>query len=938
MAQNKAKLNKFLTGAVTATMVATAVVPVAAAASFTDTSNLDATVKGEIDRAVELGFFKDGEKFNPSNKINRGQAALTLARYVAGGNDTAALKAYVESKNLESSVTAFNDVPASYKTGTDSQQELYYASLIVKNAGAFTQDNLNPVGNITRSQMAKVIVESLGLTKAEGYVSNITDIANLDATTKNYIETLASQKVTNVTTFNPAGDVTRSQMASFLVRAYDAVNTEVAPEVVSVTAINGKQIQVTFSQPVDSLTALNKDNYTVQINTDVNPVSLATKDPTADLDLSYDGKTLTITTTGNINTQFGGITAGTPFKFTVDGVKAKDGSEIEAKTFTISSKDEVAPTFLTASAKAKTTTTRVTLEFNEPVDVAGAIAYVGGQAATVAQGSTPTTVVLTTAQALDAGKEYELTLLNFKDFAGNFLDKNPTNTKFTVTADAVAPVVQDVKVVRDNLVEVTFDKAMDATSFAGNARILDVNGVVQGTSLSASIKPGTAGKTVRLATATAVPFNEAGTFAGTLVLADSIKDASGNAKAATSHSVTLTKDTVKPTVTGTSYVAPGAQYAGNTYANGAIVVKLSEEVSAANTPANFKLITSSGVEVISPAISLVGVNTLDAKEVILTMGGALPVDTYTVRVANEAVADLSTQANKNVAAVTTVKVDGSSDSVKPVVAYTSVTAASNQTSGSNITLKMTDNVGLDLTTVQNVTNYLLDGKPLPAGSYVTLTHNVGSSSAAAKDIAVTLNIPEKSITKSANYTLNVNNIKDKAGNAAAPFVQSAIALVDDVSPELKAATISSNGLLVLSFSEAVNAVTTGTEADFEFTINGSTVTVGNNTNIATFTDGTGTDTGKYVVTFKALVDAGVDTDSTTTADNRLFLDVNGDNAYTAGTDILLQTGTTTAVGPVATLDINMLSSLKVKVADNQTVEDTSTLTNPIKKDTVITVK
>jgi hypothetical protein len=614
----------------------------------------------------------------------------------------------------------------------------------------------------------------------------------------------------------------------------------------------------------------------------------------------------------------------------------------------VTSKDEVAPTFLTASSKARTTTTSVTLEFNEPVDVTGAIAYVGGQAATVAAGSTPTTVTLTTAQALDAGKEYELTLLNFKDFAGNFLDNNPTNTKFTVSSDAVAPVVQDVKVVRDNLVEVSFDKAMDVATFSGNTRILDQNGVVQGGSLSATIKPGTSGKTVRLATATAVPFNNNGTFAGTLVLGDAIKDASGNAKSATSHTITLTKDTVKPTLTGASYVAPGAQYAGSTYANGAVVVKLSEEVSAANTPANFKLITSAGVEVTSPAISAVTVNPLDSKEVILTMAGTLSADNYTLRVANEAVADLSTQANKNVAAVTTVKVDGSSDTVKPVVAFGTVTAATSQTSGSKISLSMTDNVGLDLATVQNVSNYLLDGKPLPAGSYVTLTHNGSSTSAAATDINVTLNIPEKSISKTANYTLNVNNIKDRAGNTASPFVESPVALVDDISPELKAATISSNGLLVLDFSEEVNtvALNADTADNFQFVINGTEVAVANNGNIATFADGTGTDTGKYVVTFNAAVDAGADNDPATTSDNRLFLNVDGsvdgsgEPTYTPGTDILLQTGTTRSIGAVSTLDINLLSSLQVKVVDTtgQKVIDTSSIQNPIKAGTTITVK
>lgn len=951
MANQPKNYKKFVATAATATLVASAIVPVASAASFSDiedNTHADA-IKALSDAGIIKGY-EDGT-FKPNAEISRGQTVKLLGRWLE-------TKGYKVPGNWNT-VQRFNDLPVN---AADSELVKYAA--LVKDAGVFngSNGNLNYSQPMQRQQMALVLVRAIKTVegidlikeyKDAGYTSKIKDLDKAYSTENvEAITALEYAGITVVENFNPTSAITRGQFASFLNRTinYEAPVKELKVE--SVSAINAKQIQVTFSGEVDSLTALNPDNYKIQTNADAQPVALSSKDATAELELSDDGKVVTITTTTQINDAFKtgttAIVAGTPFKFTVDGVTAKDGSEIEAKTFTISSDDKVAPSFLTASAKAKTTTTRVTLEFSEPVDVNGAIAYVGGQAATVAQGNTPTTVILTTAQALEANKEYDLTLLNFKDFAGNFLDKNPTNTKFTVSSDTVAPVVQDVKVVRDNLIEVTFDKAMDVSSFSGNARILDANGIVQGGSLGAAIKPGTGNKTVRLVTTLAVPFNENGTFTGTLVLGDGIKDSSGNTKSATSHNITLTKDTVKPTLEGASYVAPNGQYAGNTYANGAIVLKFSEEVSATNTPANYKIISSAGEEVTTPAISSVAVNGLNAKEVILTMSGNLPADTYTVRVANEAVQDLSTQQNKNVAAVTTVKVDGSSDTSKPTVALSTnaasaVVAATNQTSGSKIVLTMKDNVGLDLDTVQNVTNYLLNGKPLPSGSYITIAHNAGSNSSAATDIEVTLNIPEKSIVKDDNYTLNVNNIKDKAGNVANPFVQNNVALKDDISPELTKAEISSNGLLVLSFSEAVNGVAAGTGADFQFTINGTKVVVANNGNIATFADGTGTDTGKYVVTFKAAVDAGADGNAATTADNRLFINVDGsvdssgNPTYTPG-DILLLTGTTTAVGPVTALDVNMLTSLEVEVVNDTTVKDTSTLTNPIKKGTKIKVK
>lgn len=239
-------VNKFLAGAVTATMVATAVVTPAMAASFTDTGKLPEKIKGEVERAVELGYFQDSEKFNPAASITRGQVALVIARQVSGvaANDIAGLKAYVAKHGLEEKVTPFADV----KKG---ETELYYASLIVKNAGAFTQDSLNPASNITRSQMAKVVVTAFDLKMNEDNKKEMTDISKVS--NKEYIEILASNGVTEPQNgkFNPGNNVTRSQMASFLVRAHDGVE-DANVNIVSAKAINAKTIEVKFNKAVDT--------------------------------------------------------------------------------------------------------------------------------------------------------------------------------------------------------------------------------------------------------------------------------------------------------------------------------------------------------------------------------------------------------------------------------------------------------------------------------------------------------------------------------------------------------------------------------------------------------------------------------------------------------------------------------------------------------------
>ncbi|OQP09611.1 Ig-like domain-containing protein [Geobacillus thermoleovorans] len=825
----------------------------------------------------------------------------------------------VEAKDLKKAEELYHKISYELKTRTVILDRVY---------GQSTRDLLRSQFKAEAQKLRDSLVYDITVSMKAREAQDAVKAGNLDKA-KAALDQV-NQYVSKVT------DAFKTELQKAAQDANAAYEAALPFKVESVAVVNAKQIEIKFNKAVDRSTASNKNNYKIQKSSDSSASTLATLDGSADISWSDDGKTVTITTTSGIINKFG-VVNDAPFKFIVENIKDKYGKTVDSYSTNLVVKDTVAPTLKEVKATAKSTTTKVTLVFSEPVQASGAIAYVGGQAASVQDGSNPNEIILTTAQALEAGKTYDLTLLNFKDYANNFLQPNPTTKSFTVSSDAVAPTVQDVKVVRDNLIEVTFDKAMDASTFAGYTRVLDLNGNPQGGTITATIKSGTAGKTVRLALGSAVPFNDSGVFSGTLVLGNGIKDVNGNAKSATTHSITLTKDTARPTVAGASYVAAGGQYAGNTYTNGAIVLKFNEDV--AKIGSDFRLITAGGEDVTSRLnAGGAAVNNDDNTEVIIPLSSSLSAGTYTLRVGNDVVQDLSTQANRNAAAVTTVTVGASSDSSKPVVNEGSVSAvaATSQTSGTTISLTMTDNVGLDLATVQDVNNYLLNGKPLPSGSYVTIAHGGGSSSSAATNITVTLNIPAKSITKDGQYALNINNIKDKAGNIADPKVAN-VRLNDDVSPELKTATISSNGLLVLGFSESVNSVGATTPSDFQFVINGVEVATTYNGNIVQFNDGTGTDAGKYVVTFKAKVDKGADNNESTTADNRLYLDVNGNNAFDSGTDILVQTGTTKAVGDV-TLDVNLLSALKVKVVNNAAVKDQSTLQNPIQVGTTITVK
>lgn len=291
MAKNKAKMNKFLTGAITATMVASAVAPVAALADenaidFSDVRK-DSSHYPNVVKAAERGLmtgYQDGT-FKPLISMNRGQVVKALGKYIVG-QEGVSLDQYVENHDLVENVTPFTDVPEDYR-----DQELFKYSLVVKDAQVFRGNNnhLTPSNDITRQQMAQVLVEAFGLEDIEGVDAEVADIDTVFETYVGYVEILAKNEVTQADDgkFRPAESVTRQQMASFLNRSYDAVHgkdedTEVELNVVEVSAINANTLEVTGA----GLDKLEAGDITVEGN------------GVANVEASVDGETATVTLTG----------------------------------------------------------------------------------------------------------------------------------------------------------------------------------------------------------------------------------------------------------------------------------------------------------------------------------------------------------------------------------------------------------------------------------------------------------------------------------------------------------------------------------------------------------------------------------------------------------------------------------------------------------------
>ncbi|MGE7092701.1 S-layer homology domain-containing protein [Lysinibacillus sp. NPDC048646] len=254
MANQPKKYKKFVATAATATLVASAIVPVASAAGFSDVAGNDHEVA--INALVEAGIingYADGT-FKPNQSINRGQVVKLLGRWLeAQGQE---IPADWETKQR------FTDLPVT------AEAELVKYAALAKDAGVFagSNGNLNHTQTMQRQQMAVVLVRAIKETsgvdlvadyKKAGFVTEISDLeAAFSAEQRNAIVALEYAGITNVSKFNPANSITRGQFASFLHRT---INNVMEPEagVSTVKAINNTTVEVTFDTEVDNVQALN---------------------------------------------------------------------------------------------------------------------------------------------------------------------------------------------------------------------------------------------------------------------------------------------------------------------------------------------------------------------------------------------------------------------------------------------------------------------------------------------------------------------------------------------------------------------------------------------------------------------------------------------------------------------------------------------------------
>ncbi|SFO91852.1 S-layer homology domain-containing protein [Salibacterium halotolerans] len=208
-----------------------------AATAFSDVGE-DYWASGSIQRLSEqdiLGGYSDGT-FAPGEQINRGQAASMLVRAF--------------DLNME-------EQPAS--TFEDLNGDSYFtpAAEAVKKAGLMGGRENNTLfsadRNLSREQMASILVRAFGLQPQEDKQTVIADIEDASPTHRANIEILAGHGITSTPDqrFHPRDSVTRAQFAVFLERAMADEYTK-EQGLTGVSVVDDNTIDVEFTQAPDT--------------------------------------------------------------------------------------------------------------------------------------------------------------------------------------------------------------------------------------------------------------------------------------------------------------------------------------------------------------------------------------------------------------------------------------------------------------------------------------------------------------------------------------------------------------------------------------------------------------------------------------------------------------------------------------------------------------
>lgn len=810
MAQQSYK--KFVASAATATLVASALIPVASAnvttSAFTDVPN---SYKEAVDFVVtnNISAGLTATSYGVNSQIKRVDAAVMIAA-AAGMNDK------------DAPASGFKDVPARAAVAVNS----------LKAAGVVSGKSTTNFGsqdNITRGEAAIMLQKAFDL-KAGDTKNSFTDVKDsYDAA----VDALVANKVTNginKTQFGTGNPIKRGDFAKFLFALKDQiiignavetvtvvnettttaklkdakkdltaadfkvlVNGEVVtPEKVesdakgevytithatlkgkkgvvsvngkqadfdfvtgvqveSVKAINLKEVVVAFSKDVDETTADAVGNYTFAAGSGVT-VS----------DAEVNGKTVKLTVSGASQQQSSDLT--------IEGIKALDGTAIAKTTQAVKFVDTVAPTVFSVDSVGPKT---IKVKFSEPLQSAPVFSLNEGTIAIVSTAFTPGSSEATlTLGTQPASGTYNLKVKDGLDYAGFKIDE--VVKTFTFAVDTVAPVLS---VKSASPTQIVLSSNEDITGVTdNNVEFFHTYKGVTAYKASKSVN----GKEITLTFANPLP---EGAFKLFLNYADEkntqIADLWGNKVAAQTITGTVVADTTAPTVTK-------VEADGNT----AFKVTFSETVSGATTSDNYVIKDATGNTVsINGAITNVTGNTYSIPVAALNGGS------YTLSIKN--IKDTSINQNKLADYSTVVSVK---DVVAPTVSdLDSVTAGTQAQLLSTKKVKIVFSEAMDKASIENKLNYLFGGVALDSKVTVTAVDN---NKAVVLDFS---DVASGAQTTPASATLQVLRVADAAGNPIAAASTDVLVPAGVTAPLFDKAEVTDKNTIKLYFKELITS-------------------------------------------------------------------------------------------------------------------------------------
>lgn len=852
---------KFFTATASTALVASAIVPMASAASFSDTvgNTHETAIKSLSGQGIITGY-EDGT-FKPNKTLTRSDVVKLLGKYL---------------------VAQGYSIPTDYKTNmrfTDlnpnSQDELLKYAAIVKDNKVFNGNNgkLLPQEDITRENMAVVLVRAyselkdydfISFVEGETYSKDVQDLMRAKAEARSAIEVLDYYGVTGVPQFNPKSSTTRGQFSSFLYKmmqveapkeevaltlqkvtatdaktlkvtlsdesvhdvtlptplqenietdvtfkiddkAYSAkVTYEVAElKVASVESLNGSQLAIKFNQAVDLPATLNADtlkNYVKVSGVDVSgAVSLTSAT------LSENGRTLTVNV-GAMPALSG------RYVVNVKGVKNKANTTVTTFDQVVDlGSDTTAPTIESATnIDAKT----VRVKFSEPMQ-----AYANGAIQLkLADGSliTGVTGALTAfsqdleldlsnakvnGQPLAPNVQVNATFTAARDIAGNLISPNPATVSFTTGgADGVKPTVQAISQTGPKAFKITFSERIVQPV---NADLSVMFGSTPNAVLSIAPVSGDNKSYIVTVTNDLAGLTNISTASGAV-----IKDISGETNTfATTY--TFAQNTTAPTVSSYEVVkADNNEYLELTF-NNEVVLGEGSTVTANgsyvkngyNTPVSGKATALAYKD--SANKKVVRVKLTDLLNGVDTSDATYNV---TLTFANT---KSSFGVNADEKAISFTRQSDSTNNTNVLEKPTVITSSTKDSNLTNNQIKLVFNHDVDGTTGNNVNNYTIQG--------ATVT---GVSIDSAKKNEVTLTFDSNSSTGERDMT--ISGVKAANSTATPPTLTFPVNVKENVKPTVTAAAFVSANQARVTFSEAVSGVS---NASFIVEIGGTTAAV-----------------------------------------------------------------------------------------------------------------